>query len=159
MRCRSTVFSFFCQSYFRRHLARSHYARLKMAAITMQCAWRAIVARKELRKLKLAAKETGALQEAKNKLEKQVEELTWRLQLEKRMRLDLEESKSQEIRKLQVALQDMQGQFKETKASLVKEKEATKRAAEDAPVRHEVQVTDTDLIDKVTAENEKLKVS
>jgi len=34
-----------------------------------------------------AARETGALQEAKNKLEKQVEELTWRLQLEKRMRV------------------------------------------------------------------------
>lgn len=34
-----------------------------------------------------AAKETGALQAAKNMLEKQVEELTWRLQLEKRMRV------------------------------------------------------------------------
>lgn len=34
-----------------------------------------------------AARETGALQAAKNKLEKQVEELTWRLQLEKRMRV------------------------------------------------------------------------
>jgi myosin-5 len=37
-----------------------------------------------------AAKETGALQAAKNKLEKQVEELTWRLQLEKRMRVNSE---------------------------------------------------------------------
>lgn len=37
--------------------------------------------------VKQAAKETGALQAAKNKLEKQVEELTWRLQLEKRMRV------------------------------------------------------------------------
>jgi hypothetical protein len=36
-----------------------------------------------------AARETGALQAAKNKLEKQVEELTWRLQLEKRMRVSL----------------------------------------------------------------------
>lgn len=36
-----------------------------------------------------AAKQTGALQEAKNKLEKQVEELTWRLQLEKRMRVSV----------------------------------------------------------------------
>lgn len=36
-----------------------------------------------------AAKETGALQAAKNKLEKHVEELTWRLQLEKRMRVCL----------------------------------------------------------------------
>jgi hypothetical protein len=34
-----------------------------------------------------AAKETGALKEAKDKLEKRVEELTWRLQLEKRLRV------------------------------------------------------------------------
>jgi hypothetical protein len=34
-----------------------------------------------------SARETGALQAAKNKLEKQVEELTWRLQLEKRIRV------------------------------------------------------------------------
>lgn len=36
-----------------------------------------------------AARETGALQEAKTKLEKRCEELTWRLQLEKRMRVCL----------------------------------------------------------------------
>lgn len=35
------------------------------------------------------ARETGALKEAKNKLEKQVEEITWRLQLEKRLRVTL----------------------------------------------------------------------
>lgn len=34
-----------------------------------------------------AARETGALKEAKDKLEKQMEELTWRLQLEKRLRV------------------------------------------------------------------------
>jgi len=34
-----------------------------------------------------AARETGALKEAKDKLEKTVEELTWRLQLEKRLRV------------------------------------------------------------------------
>lgn len=34
-----------------------------------------------------AARETGALKEAKDKLEKKVEELTWRLQLEKRLRV------------------------------------------------------------------------
>lgn len=34
-----------------------------------------------------AARETGALKEAKDKLEKHVEELTWRLQLEKRLRV------------------------------------------------------------------------
>jgi hypothetical protein len=34
-----------------------------------------------------AARDTGALREAKDKLEKHVEELTWRLQLEKRLRV------------------------------------------------------------------------
>ncbi|XP_042377974.1 myosin-6-like isoform X3 [Zingiber officinale] len=145
------------QSYFRRHLACLCYLRLKKATITMQCAWRGRVARRELRKLKLAAKEAGALQEAKNKLEKQVEELTWRLQLEKRMRLDLEEARSQEITKLQVALQDMQLQVKETKTMLAAEQEASKKTAENASLVHEVQVIDTDLTNKITAENEKLK--
>jgi myosin-5 len=36
-----------------------------------------------------AARETGALKEAKDKLEKRVEDLTWRLQLEKRLRVIL----------------------------------------------------------------------
>lgn len=34
-----------------------------------------------------AARETGALKEAKDKLEKLVEELTWRLEFEKHMRV------------------------------------------------------------------------
>ncbi|RVW53706.1 Myosin-6 [Vitis vinifera] len=83
---RQTRAAIVIQSQCRKYLAHLHYMRLKKAAITTQCAWRGRVARKELRKLKMAAKETGALQAAKNKLEKQVEELTWRLQLEKRMR-------------------------------------------------------------------------
>ncbi|XP_028114637.1 myosin-6-like isoform X2 [Camellia sinensis] len=75
------------QSHCRKYLACLHYTKLKKATITTQCAWRGKVARRELKKLKMAARETGALQAAKNKLEKQVEELTWRLQLEKRMRV------------------------------------------------------------------------
>ncbi|KAG9447665.1 hypothetical protein H6P81_013793 [Aristolochia fimbriata] len=145
------------QSWCRQYLAHSHYRRLKKAAITTQCAWRGKVARKELRKLKMAAKETGALQAAKNKLEKQVEELTWRLQLEKRMRTDMEEAKTQENAKLQSALQEMQVQFKETKDLLIKEREASKTAAEIVPVIQEVPVVDTSMLDKLTSENEKLK--
>lgn len=34
-----------------------------------------------------AARETGALKEAKDKLEKRVEELSWRLDFEKRLRV------------------------------------------------------------------------
>ncbi|GMY26957.1 myosin-6-like isoform X1, partial [Fagus crenata] len=145
------------QSQCRRYLTRLHYLRIKKAAVATQCAWRAKVARRELRKLKMAAKETGALQAAKNMLEKQVEELTWRLQLEKRMRSDLEEAKTQENTKLQSALEDIQFQFQETKTLLFKEREAVKIAAEQAPIVQEVPVIDHEIVNKLTAENEQLK--
>ncbi|KAG9137677.1 hypothetical protein Leryth_011415 [Lithospermum erythrorhizon] len=145
------------QSHCHMFIARSDFKRLKKATLTTQCAWRGKVARMELRKLKIAAKETGALQAAKNKLEKQVEELTWRLQLEKRMRTDLEEAKSQETSKLQSALADMQLQLNETKETLKKEIEAAERAAEQAPIIQEVPVIDHELMNKITAENENLK--
>ncbi|AQK76173.1 myosin2 [Zea mays] len=154
---RQTRAAIIIQSRCRQFLARLHYSRTKKAAITTQCAWRGKAARKELRKLKMAARETGALQAAKNKLEKQVEELTWRLQLEKRMRADLEETKSQENAKLQAALQEVQQQYKETKEILVQEREAAKKAAEIAPVIKEVPVIDTELMNKLRDENDKLK--
>ncbi|KAK3026388.1 hypothetical protein RJ639_042598, partial [Escallonia herrerae] len=144
------------QSQCRQYLARSRFLRIKKAAIATQCAWRSRMACRELRKLKMAAKETGALQAAKSKLEKQVEELNWRLQLEKRMRADLEEAKTQENAKLQSALRDMQLQCQETKELLIKEREAAKVEAEKVPVIQEVPVIDHELINKVTAENEKL---
>ncbi|CAL9227216.1 unnamed protein product [Arabidopsis halleri] len=145
------------QSHCRKFLAQLHYQRLKKAAITTQSAWRARLARKELRKLKTAAKETGALEAAKSKLEKQVEELTWKLQLEKRMRTDMEESKTQENAKLRSALEEMQLQFKKTKALHLQEMEAAKKTAETDPVLQEVPVVDTELVEKLTSENEKLK--
>lgn len=154
---RQTRAAIIIQSQCRKYLARLHYMQIKKAAITTQCEWRARVARQELRKLKMAARETGALQAAKNKLEKQVEEMTWRLQLEKRMRADVEEAKTQENEKLQSALQDMQLQFKEAKAMLEKEREAAKRAVEKVPVIQEVPVVDHVMLEKLTSENEKLK--
>ncbi|CAN1789964.1 XI-2 [Linum perenne] len=145
------------QSHCRKHLARLEYLRLKKAATTMQCGWRARVARRELRKLRMAAKDTGALQEAKSKLEKEVEELTWRLQLEKRIRSDVEEAKSQEIAKLQASLKDLQLEYQETKAQLIKDYEAAKKEAEKVPEIQEVPVVDQELVDKFTSENESLK--
>ncbi|KAA8527842.1 hypothetical protein F0562_035289 [Nyssa sinensis] len=145
------------QSQCRRYLAHLHYMRIKKAAIATQCAWRGRVARRELRKLKMTAKETGALQDAKSKLEKQVEELSWQLQLEKRTRADVEEAKTKENEKLQSALQEMQLQFQETKELLIKECEAATKAAEQIPVIEEVPVIDNEMINKLTAENEELK--
>lgn len=70
----------------------------------------------------------------------------------------MEETKTQENAKLQVALQEMQQQFKETKSLLVKEREAAKKATEVVPIIKEVHVIDTALMDKLKDENDKLKV-
>ncbi|KAF3651263.1 Myosin-5 [Capsicum annuum] len=109
-----------------------------------------------------AARDTGALKEAKDKLEKQLEELTWRLQLEKRLRTDLEETKAQELAKLQEALEAMQKKVDEANALVVKEREAAKKAIEEAPpVIQEtpVYVEDTKKVESLTEENNSLKVS
>lgn len=52
----------------------------------------------------------------------------------------------------------MQLQFKQTKEILVKEREAAKKAAEVIPVIQEVQVVDNAIVEKLTSENDKLKV-
>jgi myosin-5 len=70
----------------------------------------------------------------------------------------MEEAKTQENEKLHSALQDMQLQFKETKAMLEKECEAAKRAVEKVPVIQEVPVVDHVMLEKLSSENEKLKV-
>lgn len=103
------------QAHVRGHREYSYYTSLQKAAIVTQCGWRQRVARRELRKLRMvlinpflfhsecqdscstlydflsfygqASRETGALKEAKDKLEKKVEELTWRVQFEKRLRV------------------------------------------------------------------------
>ncbi|KAG5243498.1 myosin [Salix suchowensis] len=148
------------QAKLRHHIAYSYYKRLQKAALVSQCGWRQRVARRELRKLKMAAKETGALKEAKDKLEKRVEELTWRLQLEKRLRTDMEEEKAQEITKLQDTLREMQFQVDEANARVIKEREEAQKAIEEAPPiikETPVIVQDTEKVESLTAEVESLK--
>ncbi|KAJ8751015.1 hypothetical protein K2173_016196 [Erythroxylum novogranatense] len=148
------------QANLRRHLSYAYYTSLQKAALVAQCGWRRRVARRELRKLKMAARETGALKEAKDKLEKRVEELTWRLQLEKRLRTDLEEEKAQEIAKLQDALHAMQLEVEEANARVIKEREAAKKAIEEAPPvikETPVIVQDTERIESLMTDVESLK--
>nr|GEU97948.1 myosin-9-like isoform X1 [Tanacetum cinerariifolium] len=76
----------------RGHRENKRYKKLTKATVTTQCGWRARVARRELRRLKMAARDTGALQQAKENLEKQVKELTQRLELEIRLKTELEEA-------------------------------------------------------------------
>lgn len=74
------------------------------------------------------------------------------------MQSDIEEAKAQENAKLRSALQEMQQQFQETKALLAEEHEAAKIVVEQAPIIQEVPVIDHEIINKLTAENEQLKV-
>ncbi|KAJ6842201.1 myosin-17-like [Iris pallida] len=148
------------QAQWRCHRDYSYYNDLKNATLTYQCAWRQRIARRELKKLKMAARETGALKEAKDKLEKRVEELTWRLQLEKRLRTDLEDAKAAEIGKLQDTLQEMQLQVDEAHSLLNKEREAARKAIEEAPPvikETPIIVQDNEKVDSLTAEVEHLK--
>ncbi|KAL4184475.1 hypothetical protein AMTRI_Chr10g225820 [Amborella trichopoda] len=157
---KQTRASIIIQAKWRCYRAHRYYKELKQSAIVSQCGWRRRIARRELRTLKMAARETGALKEAKDKLEKRVEELTWRLQLEKRLRTDLEEAKAQEIAKLQASLQGLQTKVDETNALLVKEREAARKAIEEAPPvikETPVIVQDTKKIESLTAEVDKLK--
>ncbi|KZV36622.1 myosin-9 [Dorcoceras hygrometricum] len=150
------------QAWWRCRIASIYFQKLKRGAIAAQCRWRGRNAKRELRKLKMAARETGALKEAKDKLEKQLEELTWRLQLEKRLRTDLEEAKAQEIVKLQSLLDEMQKKVDETNALLVKEREAAKKAIEEAPPvikETPVYIEDTKKIESLTNEVDSLKAS
>lgn len=148
------------QANWRFHQAYFYYKSLQKAVVISQCGWRCRVARRELRKLKMAARETGALKEAKDKLEKRVEELTWRLQLEKRLRADLEEAKAQEIAKLEDMLREMQLQVEQANSLVIKEQEAARKAMDEAPPvikETPVIVQDTGRVDSLTAEVERLK--
>ncbi|PWA97995.1 IQ motif, EF-hand binding site [Artemisia annua] len=158
---KTTKAALLVQANWHRHRDFKYYKNLMRSALVTQKRWRGRAARKELRKLKMAAKETGALQEAKDKLQKQVEDLTWRLQLEKRLKTDLEEAKGHEIQKLQNSLQAMQAKVDETTELLTKERESAQKAIQEASAIVEetapIHVEDTEKIDKLSAEVEQLK--
>ncbi|XP_062221813.1 protein OPAQUE1-like isoform X3 [Phragmites australis] len=87
------------QSIWRKRKVVMLFQHYRQATVTIQCAWRQKLARRELRRLKMAANEAGALREAKNKLEKKMDDLALRLTLERRLRAASEESKLAEILK------------------------------------------------------------
>ena len=74
------------------------------------------------------------------------------------LQTDLEEAKKQESAKAQSSLEELERRCKETEALLIKEREAAKKVSEIAPVIKEVPVVDNELMEKITNENEKLKV-
>ncbi|KAK3021310.1 hypothetical protein RJ639_046881, partial [Escallonia herrerae] len=104
----------------RTYKVRNAFRHRQTNIIAVQCLWRRKLARRELWRLKKEANETGALRLAKTKLERQLEDLTWRLQLEKKLRVlpfisvilfsfkvSNEEAKVVEISKLQKTMESL----------------------------------------------------
>ncbi|KAK1309930.1 hypothetical protein QJS10_CPA08g00135 [Acorus calamus] len=155
---RKTKAAIIIQREWRRYSALSAYKKQKKSTLTLQCLWRGRIGRKELRKLRMAARETGALKEAKDKLEKRVEELTWRLDFEKHMRIDIEEAKGQEIAKLQSTLQETQSRLEEANAAIIRVKEEARIAIEETPpVIKEVPIVDNTKLELLTNKNKELE--
>ncbi|PIN21597.1 Myosin ATPase [Handroanthus impetiginosus] len=95
------------QAHWRMFKVRSIYRNRQSHIIAIQCLWRQKLAKRELRRLKKEANEAGALRLAKSKLEKQLDDLTWRLHLEKKIRVSNEEAKLVEISKLQKTVESL----------------------------------------------------
>ncbi|XP_057957772.1 myosin-15 [Malania oleifera] len=109
------------QAWWRMCKVHSAFCHRQASIIAVQCMWRQKLAKRVLRRLKQEANEAGALRLAKSKLEKQVEDLTWRLHLEKRLRASNEEAKLVEISKLQKALESMHLELDAAKLATVNE--------------------------------------
>ncbi|KAK6912879.1 Myosin head, motor domain [Dillenia turbinata] len=109
------------QAQWRMFKVRKAFNHRQSSIVAIQCLWRRKLAKRELRRLKKEANEAGALRLAKNKLEKQLEDLTWRLQLEKRLRVSNEEAKSVEILKLQKMLESQNLELDAAKLATVNE--------------------------------------
>ncbi|KAF2611406.1 hypothetical protein F2Q70_00008291 [Brassica cretica] len=104
-----------------------------------------------------AAKETGALQETNTKLEKELKELTSILELEKQMRMELEEAKNQEVEELKAALNDMKLQLGETQETKSEEILKLQSALQDMQLEFEELAKDLEMTHDLAAENENLK--
>ncbi|KAK7310692.1 hypothetical protein RJT34_08353 [Clitoria ternatea] len=111
----------FIQACWKRSKAMSAFQRHQASIVAIQCLWRCRKAKKELRRLKQEANEAGALRLAKNKLEKQLEELTWRLHLEKKIRVSNEEARKIEISKLQKMLEALNLELDAAKLATINE--------------------------------------
>ncbi|XP_024985246.1 myosin-6-like [Cynara cardunculus var. scolymus] len=147
---RKTEAAIILQAQCRQDLVRLPYLRTIKAALITQSVYRGLYAQGELKKRRMAAKDTGVLKDAKSKLEQQVKELTCQLEQERQARVDMEEAKNQEIAKLQLFL-------KEITEYPIKEEGSAQIEIGQLPAPEEIPITGNEAIDKLTAENVKLK--
>lgn len=74
------------------------------------------------------------------------------------LQADIEEAKTQENGKLHSTIQEMQLQFNDTKEALIKERNSAQKETTEVTVIKEVSVIDNALVEKLSAENDSLKV-
>jgi len=126
-------------SSWRRYQEQKKYKAYRKSVIALQCCWRCKCARKAVRKMKAEARETGALIGAKAALEKKVQDLQWRLELDRRLKDDAEKAHKQELAALQQQLDEAKAQAEEAQAALAEEREARKESAEALETQRELQ--------------------
>nr|CAD1838020.1 unnamed protein product [Ananas comosus var. bracteatus] len=129
------------------------FQQFRRAAISVQCGWRQKLAKRELRRLKYSSNEAGALREAKNKLEKNLEDLTLRLTLEKRLRVAVEESKDVEISKLQRDFECLRAELEAANLETLNERNKNILLKQQL----EISMNDQDVLRNMLAEMEQCK--
>jgi len=111
----------FLQAQWRMWKAYSFFLRYKHAVVSIQCIWRRKLAKREFLKLRKEAREAGVLREQKNKLERNLEDVNLRLQLEKIKRVSVEESRMAEIARLQKTLVLLTSELDNAKSIIINE--------------------------------------
>ncbi|KAL2896921.1 Myosin-15 [Bienertia sinuspersici] len=121
------------QARWRMFKVRTDFCRHQKSIVVVQSLWRRKMARQLLKRLKQEANETGALRIAKTTLEKQLEDLNLRLRLEKRLRVSVEEAKVAEITKLQKIVEALNLELEEAKSQTLK------KGSKDAQLQSELE--------------------
>ncbi|KAE8665603.1 Myosin-10 [Hibiscus syriacus] len=115
---KQTVAAIVIQSQCRRKLANSRYRGVKEATLVIQCAVRASIACGELHQLRMAAKETGALQEAKERLEQEVKELKLKAAKDTGAFQEAKEKLEQQVKELKMQAAKETGEVQEANEKL-----------------------------------------
>ncbi|XP_057427929.1 myosin-15 isoform X1 [Lotus japonicus] len=150
------------QACWRMYKFRSAFHRHQASIVAIQCLWRRRQAKRELRRLKQEANETGALRLAKSKLEKQLDELTWRLHLEKKIRVSNEDAKQIEISKLQKMIEALNLELDAAKLATINEcnKNAVLQNQFELSIKEKSALKrELVAVDEIRKENAMLKVS
>lgn len=147
------------QAWWRMYTARTAFKLYLKLAVSVQCAWRCKLAKKELYKLKANANQAGKLREEKNMLEKKLEDLTLRLTLEKRLRIASEESKLVDTSKLQSAFESVKAELDAAKLAYSQECEKNALLSNQIDLSAKENATLRSTLEEITKENLVLKNS